>query len=352
MSQRKFDRYMIGLGAARHVKFRRLTIPERYAFFMGVLSIAAQSPVRGCLTVGSLRVEPADVAGECGVPTKVAASALVKLRAIGIIYEDPELDCERVHDFDDWNPEPRVGPLDATASRRQALFRDAELRTLIRARDLDLCRYCGIEVKWNDRRGTAGGSYDHLDPNGPNAEWNLVVACRGCNSRKGSRTPEEAGMPLRPEPQPRTDLDRDLGPSTREEEEEREVEGEEKPAASPLRARAGEHGQSLAGSVACPDCAAPPGELCHAARGGRRNSFHLKRLHAVGEMTHITGRKPSAKQLAQPWAPSAEVAAMHHEHFPAEEMSAVASAAATLTFRRQAVTREAVHALLFGDEAA
>jgi len=85
-------------------------------------------------------------------------------------------------------------------TRRQALFRDPELRRFVRERDRDLCRYCGVKVRWNDRKGARGGTYDHVDPNGPNAPENLVVSCRGCNSSKKDRTPEQAGMTLLPPP--------------------------------------------------------------------------------------------------------------------------------------------------------
>lgn len=98
----------------------------------------------------------------------------------------------------------------ALNSRRQALFRDPELRRAVRVRDQDRCRYCGVKVRWNDRRGSAGGTYDHVDPNGPNDPDNLVVCCRGCNSSKRDRTPEQAGMQLLPPPSnqigPRSDL--------------------------------------------------------------------------------------------------------------------------------------------------
>ena len=117
----KFDRYMIALGAARHVKFRRLTVPERHAFFLGVLSVAAQAPIRGCLLVGDLQAEAADVAAEADVPEKVATSAMEKLRLVGVIYTDDDLGCERVHDFDDWNPAPKR---DATAAERMQRYRD------------------------------------------------------------------------------------------------------------------------------------------------------------------------------------------------------------------------------------
>jgi 5-methylcytosine-specific restriction endonuclease McrA len=83
-------------------------------------------------------------------------------------------------------------------ARRTALHRDTEVINAVRLRDGDICRYCGQTVNWSDRRSPDGGTYDHIDPDGPNSLENLAVACRGCNSRKHNRTPEQAGMPLRP----------------------------------------------------------------------------------------------------------------------------------------------------------
>lgn len=103
-------------------------------------------------------------------------------------------------DFHEWplhNPtRAEVQANRASDTRRQALSRDTALRELIRSRDGDFCRYCGTQVAWQDRRGPAGGTYDHVDPTIGNTEDNLVVACRRCNAAKGCRTPEEAGMRL------------------------------------------------------------------------------------------------------------------------------------------------------------
>ncbi len=60
------------------------------------------------------------------------------------------------------------------------------------ARDQARCRYCGCEC-------IDDLSIDHVFPRsrgGSDKPGNLVVACVSCNSRKGDRTPEEAGMPL------------------------------------------------------------------------------------------------------------------------------------------------------------
>jgi hypothetical protein len=57
-----------------------------------------------------------------------------------------------------------------------------------------------LGLDWTDRRSSKGGTYDHVDPAGDNSMENVVVACRGCNAVKGKRTPDQAGIELRPTP--------------------------------------------------------------------------------------------------------------------------------------------------------
>ena len=74
-------------------------------------------------------------------------------------------------------------------------------RIHVAMRDEFRCQYCGRTDAL--RRLT----YDHVVPRsqGGTACWgNIVMACRQCNGRKGSRTPEQAGMrllhaPVRPQ---------------------------------------------------------------------------------------------------------------------------------------------------------
>jgi hypothetical protein len=80
--------------------------------------------------------------------------------------------------------------------RNKALSRDRALCRRVQERDRHLCRYCGERVNWGDRKGPLGGTYDHVDPDGPNSLDNVVVACRKCNGRKRDRTPAQAGMTL------------------------------------------------------------------------------------------------------------------------------------------------------------
>lgn len=74
-------------------------------------------------------------------------------------------------------------------------------RRNIFARDRNQCQYCGGHFP------SAELSLDHVLPRsqGGGASWtNLVCCCVACNSRKGGRTPQQAGMPLiRPAEAPR-----------------------------------------------------------------------------------------------------------------------------------------------------
>ncbi len=65
-------------------------------------------------------------------------------------------------------------------------------RRIVLSRDGYKCRYC-------TRREFL--TLDHIVPpskGGSHDPTNLVTACRSCNSRKGSRTPQSASMPLLP----------------------------------------------------------------------------------------------------------------------------------------------------------
>jgi len=70
-------------------------------------------------------------------------------------------------------------------------------------RDKFRCQYCG-EKKILKRL-----NYDHVIPRvqGGKTNWeNIVTSCYACNDRKGSRTPEQAGMKLRRQPKKPTSL--------------------------------------------------------------------------------------------------------------------------------------------------
>ncbi len=61
-------------------------------------------------------------------------------------------------------------------------------------RDRHTCQYCGSQSKL---------TLDHVIPRskgGPHTWDNVVTACESCNSRKGDRLPEQAGLTLRTPP--------------------------------------------------------------------------------------------------------------------------------------------------------
>jgi hypothetical protein len=118
------------------------------------------------------------------------------------LWEHAKQDGEDGYQFHDWvDMQPtkvEVLAVRAGNARRAALHRDPELTAAVRDRDANRCRYCAVLVNWKDRRSGQGGTYDHVDPAGDNSFGNVVVACRACNSAKGSRTPDQAGMTLLP----------------------------------------------------------------------------------------------------------------------------------------------------------
>jgi len=81
---------------------------------------------------------------------------------------------------------------EAMVRHLQALPLGHENAMLFR-RDRDICAYCG------ERRDRRLLTRDHILPRaraGKDIWMNVVTACRHCNTRKGCRTPEEAGMRL------------------------------------------------------------------------------------------------------------------------------------------------------------
>jgi hypothetical protein len=95
-------------------------------------------------------------------------------------------------------PSTREGftsPMPKERSTGAERTRKWRLRTHVFERDHHTCRYCG---RADYPRGWLIA--EHVIPDGPTTIDNLVTACRPCNSRKGPRTPAQAGMVLLPVP--------------------------------------------------------------------------------------------------------------------------------------------------------
>ena len=76
-------------------------------------------------------------------------------------------------------------------------------RQNIYARDAQKCCFCG------ERKPVRELNYDHVVPRakGGRTDWlNIVTSCKTCNSRKGARTPKQAGMKMHFQPHVPTSL--------------------------------------------------------------------------------------------------------------------------------------------------
>lgn len=81
--------------------------------------------------------------------------------------------------------------------------RDPKLKSAVIYRDGDICRYCGVPVRWTGPIGFSSGTLDHVDPTsvGSATVDKLVVACHQCNSsRQDARAEFDEAHPLRDVP--------------------------------------------------------------------------------------------------------------------------------------------------------
>jgi hypothetical protein len=119
VSPRKaFDRFMVSNGIGSNPKVGRLTDAEFRCLVAGVWPLAAEAPVRGALLVGTLEVEPRDVALKAGKSVAVAASTLAKMKHLGMLERDDEIGAWVCHDWEEINPSPRNDPTNAERQRR------------------------------------------------------------------------------------------------------------------------------------------------------------------------------------------------------------------------------------------
>ena len=128
------------------------------------------------------RMTPAMIAMACDWRGN-AAKFVAALKESGYLTEDGKLagwaDLLGVDEL----PEPKRRLSWSTAAYEEVYARDGRI-----------CRYCGT---------TELLTIDHVVPRiqgGGDEAANLVVACKSCNSRKGGRTPKQAGMTLLPIP--------------------------------------------------------------------------------------------------------------------------------------------------------
>lgn len=111
----------------------------------------------------------------------------------------------RFHDW--WQRKYDHGAQSKLTIAKKRELQDKKLRAQVWARDSNPgdietapCRYCGDPMRRQDRKSSKRPEMDHVDPWLACGASNLVMGCWECNHRKGQRTPEDAGMTLRPAP--------------------------------------------------------------------------------------------------------------------------------------------------------
>jgi hypothetical protein len=142
MSPQAFDRFMVQVGIGTNRKLRRLPAVQRWAYVAGVLSLAAQSPMRGSMLIHDGEHATAqDVAEEATISLRDAGKALEAFRRFGMLERD-EQGVEWVHDWDRLNPEPK--PSDSPDATRERKRRERARQRLAAGRHASVTRDMGV----------------------------------------------------------------------------------------------------------------------------------------------------------------------------------------------------------------
>jgi 5-methylcytosine-specific restriction endonuclease McrA len=117
------------------------------------------------------------------------ATILILLRKADLVHAVPDRFVRSPSTHFPWPSIVRLKGYAAVPYKRIMISRKNVMR-----RDRFRCQYCGSRDKL---------TVDHVIPKsrGGRDTWeNLVAACTPCNNKKGSRTPDEANMPLARKP--------------------------------------------------------------------------------------------------------------------------------------------------------
>lgn len=168
---------------------------EIFGFFMGLATYSAKQLTDGIVSRG--------VAYSLASPDR--ADLLLRVcEALGLI-EWVEVDGQRkikLFTSEDFIHLLSKAEVEARRNRSRE-NRDPKLKSAVIFRDGDLCRYCGVPVRWTGPIGFSSGTLDHVDPTsvGSATVDKLVVACNQCNSsRQDARAEFDEAHPLRPVP--------------------------------------------------------------------------------------------------------------------------------------------------------
>lgn len=180
--------------------------PACKGFFLELAALSANSSTDYVITRGHM-----NLAGGTAAPAllrRCERAGLIRpldgrgaSRRWKLIDDAPELIHIRLKDEVAWE------------KQQKADTNNVEYRAAVYLRDGDACRWCGRVVQPNDNKSYRGKTIDHLrsgqKARGPQ---DLVVACRGCNGRRGkewldasdddARAEFEQRWQLRPPPSP------------------------------------------------------------------------------------------------------------------------------------------------------
>lgn len=181
--------------------------PACRGFFLELAALSANSSTDYVITRGQVNLAGGQVATQ--LLRRCERAGLIRPldgRGVGrrwkLIDDAPEL----IH--------IRLAAEVAWEKQQKADTQNAEFQTAVWLRDGDACRWCGRVVQPSDNKSARGKTLDHLQAGQRAAgAQDLVVACRGCNGRRGkewldarddetARAEYTARWQLRPPPSP------------------------------------------------------------------------------------------------------------------------------------------------------
>lgn len=180
------------LGVVEYVDFDERLLNETFGFLVRCATQAAGFITDYVVDFGTATViagpgRVRDLLGVCEF-AGLMQPVEVEGRKQWKIMEDPEFIHMRLQEELEWE------------KQRKADNGNPDLIIQIRLRDGDACRYCGKVVKWSARKGKIAGTYDHRVPGEAGTVETMVVACGGCNSRRGNDPTADSRVPLLPAP--------------------------------------------------------------------------------------------------------------------------------------------------------
>jgi len=193
------DESLFEFGFTHNRKLRRLS-DVAFRLWVTAIDVANEDGTDGLVTPDSI-----DVFTKAPKTGKERETAIAELVDGGLWH--PVDGGWVIHDFLK-HQESAEGRTDRKAMdrRRMRLSRNRKSYVAFAVSNGATCRYCGVELidgsggSWSSDDQKRWACLDHIVPRcqgGSDSDENLALSCWLCNSKKGGRTPEQAGMVLR-----------------------------------------------------------------------------------------------------------------------------------------------------------